>query len=459
MLVSSLGRAMVNEQQRQLLLDRVHELVDAGAIRDAYLVLHLSHPADQADVIERIDEEERTELLKLFHPEEFAEVIEYLDEEVRSRITRALPPEVLAPLLDQMDEDIAADIVQDLPEDQQSTVVQLLEEPQFVQELLTYPEESAGGRMLTDVVALRRDWTVDDALRFLRQEVEDADQPFYLYVVDDDGKLAGVVSLRAIVTSTPETPIAAITSPTAYSVRVDEDQEIAAERMRHYGLLALPVIDEENRLRGVITIDRVLDVQVEEATEDMLRLAGLSDEERLFRPLRQGVPPRLGWLSVNLITAFLAAATVSFFEGTIEDFAALAVFMPIVAGMGGNAGIQTITLVVRAVALGEVDVRDVSRVLRHELTIAAIKGVFIGSMTGLIAYIWMDNAWLGLVVGVALMANIANATVAGVLVPLGLRRVGADPALASGIIVTMLSDVLGFFIFLGLATLLISQLL
>jgi magnesium transporter len=312
--------------------------------------------------------------------------------------------------------------------------------------------------MMTDVVALHRNWTVEDALQFLRREVEDVDQPFYLYVVDEDDTLRGVVSLRSIVTSTPETPIAAITSEEVYSVRVDEDQEIAAERMRHYGVLALPVVDAGNHLRGVITIDRVLEVQVEEATEDMLLLAGLSDEERLFRPLREAVPPRLGWLSINLVTAFLAAGTVNVFEDTIAKVAMLAVFMPIVAGMGGNAGIQTITLVVRSIALGEIEVRDGKRVLEHEITIAVIKGVFLGIVTGLIALLWKGNAWLGLVVGIALVANIINATVAGVLVPLTLRRLKLDPALASGVIVTTFSDVMGFFVFLGLATVLISKL-
>jgi magnesium transporter len=239
---------------------------------------------------------------------------------------------------------------------------------------------------------------------------------------------------------------------------VDEDQEIAAERMRHYGLLALPVVDDANRLRGIITIDRILEVQVEEATEDILRLAGLDDEERLFRPLREAVPPRLAWLSVNLVTAFLAAATVSLFEGTIERVAALAVFMPIVAGMGGNAGIQTITLVVRSIALGEIDYRDANQVLKHEAVIAVIKGVVIGVATAILAWAWMGSPWLGLVVGLALLANIANATIAGVLVPLGLRRVNADPALASGVIVTTFSDVMGFLVFLGLAALLVDKL-
>jgi magnesium transporter len=391
-------------------------------------------------------------------PDQLAETLEYLDEELRGELLADLPARQLAPILDQLDEDVAADIVQDLEPEQAREVLPLLEWRQYVEELLDYPEDSAGGRMSVDVVALQRRWTVEEAINFLRHEAPDDNHPFYLYVVDDVGKLAGNVSLRSLVTAAPETPIAAITNEEILSVQTLEDQEVAAERMRHYNLLALPVVDADNRLRGVITADDVLDVQVEEATEDIYRLAGLPEEERIFRPIREAAPPRLAWLMLNLITAFLAAATVSLFEGTIEEVAALAVFMPMVAGMGGNAGIQTITLVVRSIALGEIDAADATRVLKHEAVIAMIKGAVIGCFVGLIAYVWKGNAWLGLIVGVAMLANIANATLVGVLVPLFLRRLRLDPALASGVIVTTFSDVVGFFVFLGLGALLVDRL-
>jgi len=241
-------------------------------------------------------------------------------------------------------------------------------------------------------------------------------------------------------------------------VQASEDQEIAAERMRHYNLLALPVIDAAGKVRGVITADDVLDVQVQEATEDFNRLVGLPEEERIFRPIREAVPPRLAWLMINLFTALMAAATVSIFEGTIERVAVLAVFMPVVAGMGGNAGIQTITLVVRSIALGEIEPRDAMDVLRHEAIIAFIKGVVMGVVVGVIALVWQGNAWLGLIVAVAMLANIVNATLAGVMVPLVLKRLRLDPALASGVMVTTFSDVVGFFVFLGLGAIFVDQL-
>jgi magnesium transporter len=306
-------------------------------------------------------------------------------------------------------------------------------------------------------VALQRRWTVEEAINFLRSESPDNTHPFYLYVVDDEGKLIGTVSLRSLVTATPETPIAAITLEDVLSVRTTEDQEVAAERMRHYNLLALPVVDQEDRLRGVITADDVLDVQVEEATEDIYRLAGLAEEERIFRPLREAVPQRLAWLSLNLTTALVAAAVVSAFEGTIERVAVLAVFLPLVGAMAGNAGLQTLTLVVRSIALGEIEPRDGMRVIRHEGAIAVINGFAIGTTVGLLAYVWKGNDWLGLIVGFALIANIGTAMMTGVLLPMTLRRLNVDPALASGVIVTF-ADVMGFLIFLGLGALLVERL-
>ena len=449
---------MANQDQIETSRELLEQMVEAEDYAAAARLLDDLHGADEADLLEELAREPREAIVKLLSPEQFAEALEYLDEDLRTELLADLEPEQLAPILNELDEDIAADIVQDLEPKQAQEVVPLLEYRESVKELLDYPEDSAGGRMSVDIVALQRRWTVEEAINFLRSETPDDTHPFYLYVVDDEGKLIGTVSLRGLVTAAPEMPIAAITREEILSVGVTEDQEVAAERMRHYNLLALPVVDAGNRLRGVITADDVLDVQVEEATEDIYRLAGLPEEERIFRPIREAAPPRLAWLMINLVTATLAAVTVSLFEGTIERVAALAVFMPMVAGMGGNAGIQTITLVVRSIALGEIDAHDAMRVLRHEAIIALIKGVVLGCIVGVMAYVWMGNTWLGLIVGFAMLANIANATVVGVMVPLVLKRLRLDPALASGVIVTTFSDVVGFFVFLGLGALLVERL-
>jgi magnesium transporter len=449
---------MVHEEHSENLRDLINDLVEREQLHDALGLLVNRHPADQADLIEHLERDAQEQIVRALTPEQLGELLEYLEEDLRAGLLADLPVDELVPVLNQVDEDVAADVLQDLPPERAKQVVPRLEWRQYVEELLSYPEESAGGRMSTEVVALRREWTVEEAIWFLRREPLDADQPFYLYVVDRNQRLLGIVPMRPLLTSAPYVSIDSIMRPDVISVHASEDQEVAAELMRRYNLLALPVVDGEDRLVGVITADNVLDVQVEEATEDMFRLAGLPEEERIFRPIRQAVPPRLTWLLINLVTAFLAATTVSAFEGTIQEVAALAIFMPMVAGMGGNAGIQTITLVVRSIALGEIEVRDAMRVLKHEAVIALIKGVVIGVIVGVIAWAWQESAWLGLVVGLALLANIANATLAGVMVPMALKRLRADPALASGVIVTTFSDAVGLLVFLGLATLLIARL-
>jgi magnesium transporter len=323
--------------------------------------------------------------------------------------------------------------------------------------LLRHPDETAGGRMTTDFVALHRMWTVDEALSYLRRTKPEAEQVYYLYVVDDDHRLEGVVSLRQLVVSAPEERIGGLMTPEVVSVRTAEDQEEVLRRVQHYNFVAVPVVDEERHLVGVVSVDDLMDVAQEEATEDMFLMAGLSEDESLLRPAVRSVAPRLSWLLVNLLTAFAAAAVVNTFEGTIERVAALAVFMPIIAGMGGNAGIQTITLVVRSLALGEVELRDVRRVLARELAIGITNGVTIGLLLGVLAYLWKDNVGLGVVAGTAMLLNMTTAVTAGVLVPLTLRWLRLDPALASGVFVTMFTDVMGFFFFLGLATLLVER--
>ena len=446
---------MTNQEQMRSLRQRLHDLLRANKLAEAAELLASHHPADQAQIIEKQEEEMRRQLLHSLSSAELAGILEYLDKRLRADLVSNLSPSVLAPVLERVDEDVAADIVQDLSPEQATEVAHMLRES--VQELLGYAEQSAGGRMSANYVALKPGWTVDESIEFLRREAPDETHPFYLYVVDDDGHLTGTVSLRRLVTARPETSIGAIMQDEVRLVLVSEDQELVAERMRRYNLLALPVVDDEFRLRGVVTADDVMDVLVEEATEDIYRLAGLAEEERIFRPVKEALPPRLGWLMLNMVTALLAALVVSLFEGTIERVAVLAVFLPMVGGMAGNAGLQTLTLVVRSIALGEVEAGDGMRVLRREATIALINGLIIGSCVGFVAWMWKGNAWLGFIVGAALLANIGNAVISGVFVPFTLRRFKLDPALASGVIVT-LADVVGFLFFLGLAALLVSKL-
>jgi magnesium transporter len=449
---------MVQQDQFEELRDSIAELVQDGLTEQAVLRLLELHPADQADIVEDLDREVVEPLFAALNTDQKAELLEYLQDELRGDLAGELTASELAPVLDQLDEDVAADIVQDLEPEQQQAVVSLLEERDDIAEILSYPEESAAGRMSTEFVALHRRWTVDEAIAFLRSEIEDADQTFYLYVVDDDERLIGVVGLRNLITASPDTPIAAIASENFRSVGALEDQEVAAERMRHYNLLALPVVDEENRLIGVITADDVLDVQVEEATEDMLRMAGVGVQERAFSPVLESARRRIPWLTFNMAWAFAGAVIIGIFNGTLETLPTLAIFMPMIAGQAGNAGIQTATIVVRAISLDEVHPNDMIALLRKEWLLGAIKGSLFGGALLLVAWVTQSSLTFGLVAGGAMFLNMFVASTTGVVIPLTLRRIGMDPAMIAGVFDTMLTDLFGFMIYLGLATIFITQL-
>jgi len=278
-------------------------------------------------------------------------------------------------------------------------------------------------------------------------------------VLDRNGRLIGVVNLRALILAEPGQTIEEVMRRDVISVRVDMDQEEVAQIFARYDLLALPVVDHEDRLVGMVTVDDVVDVLEEEATEDIYHLAQVSPNSQVFAPVKDALRARLPWLYVNLVTAFMASSVVAFFEDTIAAVAMLAVFMPIVAGQGGNAGNQTMTIIVRSLALGEIDVKSAWRAMRHEFVIGIFNGLSLGIMVGLIAWLWQGNATLGLVIGLAMLGNHIVAALAGVLVPTTLKRLGFDPALASSIFVTTATDVMGFALFLGLATLLIRRIM
>jgi magnesium transporter len=299
--------------------------------------------------------------------------------------------------------------------------------------------------------------TVGEAITEM-QNARDVEMVFYLYVVDERRHLVGVVSLRRLLLVSPETPLKRIMTADLLSVRVDTDQEEVARLVASYNLLAIPVVDEENKLVGVITVDDVIDVIKDEATEDIYRLAGVAGDERPFTPASESLRKRLPWLGVNLVTAFMAASVVALFEGTISQITALAVFMPIVAGMGGNAATQTLTVIVRGIALGELSWSNSRKALMKEAVVGVGNGLVLGVVAAVVAWTTRGSPVLGLVLCAAMIINMFVAATAGTLVPLGLRAVNVDPALASSVFITTLTDVFGFFAFLGLATLFMSYL-
>jgi magnesium transporter len=449
---------MVSEEHLENLVDVISEMVESGQPEGAIALLSNRHPADQADLLEELDDDVVDRLLASLNPDQAADIFENLDEEIRTRLVSRMSPGTLAPILDRVEEDVEADIVQELPKQQAEALLPLLEDREVVEELLTHGEESAGGRMSPDVLALQRDWTVDQTIDYLRSQKPDAEHPYYLYVVDGEGSLQGIVSLRDLIVSSPASRLEEVMTPDVISIAAGTDQEIAAERMRHYNLMALPVVDEEGRLLGVITADDVLDVQVEEATEDIYRMAGVGVKEWAFSPVLESASRRVPWLAFNMIWAFAGAAIISIFQDTISRAAAIAVFMPMIAGQAGNAGIQTATIVVRSMALGELDWGDVGRVMRKEWLLGLIKGTIFGSVLGLIAWLWKGDEWLGFIAAAAMFLNMFVASTTGVIIPMTLRRLGIDPATIAGVFDTMVTDLMGFLIYLGLATVFITKL-
>ncbi len=392
-------------------------------------------------------------------PAELAvEVLEHMDPEDASALLARLRKGEAADFVEEMWPDKAVDVLEELPPSVREEVLSRVEpaEARVIRELIAYPHDTAGGLMSPDVVALPEDLTVEEAIERLRQMADEAETLYYAYVVDEDRQLRGVLSMRDLILSPPKTPIREILRRDVVTVPVDADAEEVARIFDRYHFLALPVVDAEGRLLGIVTFDDVIDAIREEETEDMQRLVGVAPEDKALDPWHESLRRRLPWLLINLVTAFAAAAVVALFEGTIAKVTALAVLMPIIAGQGGNAGSQTVTVVVRGIALGEVRPGEGWRIVLKEGLLGAIHGLIIGAIVALIAYLWQGDPMLGAVVALAMIFNLIMAGVFGALIPLGLRFLGADPALASTIFLTTVTDICGFFFLLGLGTLLLS---
>jgi magnesium transporter len=438
------------------LLDELHGLLaagDANALRER---LGAIHPADLAAVLRELPIDERVTLFRLLPREQAGAALSEMDNESLLALVQALDQGEVSEILDQMPPDEAADVVETLPEEQAEQILDRMPEAESeeIQELLQYGESTAGGIMTPEFVAVHEDMTIGQALDQIRKAVT-RDGVFYVYVVDDHDHLVGLVPLRRLITADPATPIRMIRRPDVISVSADTDQEEVARLVTKHNLMAVPVVDRQNRLIGTITVDDVIDVIHEEATEDIHKLAGVAGDETIFDPPTKVVRRRLFWLLVNLPTAVLAASVVALFEPAIKELAVLAVFMPIVAGMGGNAGIQTFTVIVRAIALGDVTLANTRKVLAREAIIGFANGVGTGLVAGAIAYVWKGNALLGVILALAMITNMLVAALAGTLIPIALKLLRVDPAVATGVIVTTFTDCAGFLSFLGLATVLL----
>ena len=439
-----------------LIVRQVRQLMENGREADAVALLAHVHPADQADVIERVGRSVFEAALRHLSAGESALILENLTEPQRSTFLARVDPDLLAAILDELPQRATTDILQGLPVEHSARVLALLEDGRAIGRLLNFPRDSAGG-LMTPVVSLLRDsWTVGDAIAYLRQQ-ESASEEQEFFVVDGANRLRGAVTPVALLLSRPTDPISQIMRTDIIAMSASDQASEASARLRRYDLRAVPVVSDEGVLIGTISATQGLEARIAQDTQEMYGIANLSADESVQQSARAAFPGRLFWLTVNLGTVLLAAATVGAFQSTISRAAAIAVFMPVVVGMGGNSATQIVTLVVRALSLQEMGTRHVMDILRKECVLAAGNALVLGGGVGIAAWLWQGNEWLGLIVAIAMSANLLLAGVAGVLVPVGIKLMRSDPALSSAIIVTTFTDVIGFLVLLGLATLLISQ--
>ena len=435
--------------------ERIAAILAAVEAQDAHQVntlLEPVHPADIADLLEQISDTERAALMALWQGSIDGDILAELDENIREDIIESLNPAQLAVAVRDMDSDDVVDLVEDLDEPQQEAVLEALEDAEraVVQHSLSYPENSAGRLMQREVVMTPNHWSVGEAIDFMRKAKDLPEQFYHLIMVDARIRPVGYVTLGRLLSAPRKMPLSEITEESFQSIRADTPEAEVAYKFNQYHLISAPVVDADDRLVGVITIDDAMGVLDAEHEEDILRLAGVG-ESSLSDGAIETTKRRLPWLAVNLGTAILASIVIAQFEAVLAQVVALAVLMPIVASMGGNAGTQSLTVAVRALATKDLTPSNVWRVIRREVLVSLFNGLIFAAAMGLICYIWFGSAVLAMVLGVAMIINLAVAGLAGVMIPLALTRYKIDPALASGAFVTTVTDVVGFWAFLGLA--------
>jgi len=410
------------------------------------------HPADQAKMFYALKMDQQEVLLEQMEIPEIADIFDELEDKQTLTAARNLPLPFLADIIDDMDPDEAADLLGDLSGQDVRKTISLMEEPEEVLPLLRYADETAGGRMTTDFLLLGPEDSADSAIQYLRSAGLETDIPYYLFVVNTEKELLGVVGLRELICADPGQIISDIMDSNVISVEAMQDQEEAAQVMKHYDLQALPVLNNLDQLVGVISHDDILDVLVDESTEDIYRLASVSDntlepESGLFLQLKG----RLPWLLLNTITALIGSWVISNFGDLFVQVAVLAFFQSVVAAQGGNAASQNVAMIVRSLALGKVNPKQIIPILFRQILVGMFLGTMIGLIVGIGVGFWQANPYLGIVLGLALLGNMLVASIVGTLAPLILEFTGQDPALASSVLVTAITDSIGFLIFLSLA--------
>jgi len=449
------------EQKLKILLDTVQKLIRRGAFPNLTKVIDKTHPADIAHLFRYLDLKEQRILFNLIEDAETrAYVLSELDHASGAQILEHLEKETITEILQEMPYDDAVDIIRNMPEEQAEQILHIMEDEhsEEIEELLKYGEDTAGGIMATEIFSLKEEITVREAIGAL-QEAEDVEMVFYLYVTDDHNHLVGVLSLRQLLTVPPSTLLRDVMTTDVISVRTDMDQEEVARVVEKYNILAVPVVDEGNKLMGIITVDDVIDVMRQEATEDFYKMAGSSDEELLYGNRSLKIARlRLPWLITNLFGGVVTGYLMWLFKITLKEVIALISFIPVITGMGGNVGGQSATIVVRGFATGRIDMSTLRQVFFKELRVGLVMGSVCGVTIGLVAFGWHHNPYLGIVVGLAMMIAMTVASTMGVLAPTFFKRVGIDPAIASTPFVQTANDITGILIYFGMATLFLSLL-
>lgn len=435
---------------------RVASIIEAVEAGDAAAVTSLMEPlhaADIADLLEQIGAADRKALIALWSGEIDGEILSEISDAIREEVVALLPREVLADAMRELDTDDVVDILEDLEDDQQEAILEALDDVDrvAVEQAMSYPEYSAGRLMQREVVVAPEHWTVGEAIDYLRNADVLPDQFYHVILVDPRMMPLGYATLGRILSAKRTTALRDLLEPSFRTVRATDPEADVAYIFNQYHLISCPVVDAGDRLVGVITIDDAMNVLDEEHQEDMLRLAGVGDESAISDRVLETARQRLPWLFVNLMTAILASLVIAQFEDAIARLVALAVLMPIVASMGGNAGTQSLTVAVRALATRDLTGANMGRVIWRETAVGLLNGLFFAAVMGAVSWFWFSDAMLGVVIGAAMIVNLLVAGMAGIMVPVMMEKAGVDPALASGTFVTTVTDVVGFFVFLGLA--------
>ena len=428
--------------------------VQSGAVHRLRALVAPLHPADQADLLERLPTSSATAMVRLLGDHLDAETLTYVDETTREAIIAAIGTDGLARQLRDLSTDDAINIIEELEQDDLQDVLAALsaEDRVLVEEGLSFPEDSAGRLMQREIVTVPSFWTVGQTIDFLRSGKSEIEDFYLIFVIDPSRKPLGEIALSRLLCAQRPTRVSELMDTDFRSIPIDMDQEEVAVLFRRYGMVSAGVVDPHNRLVGVITNDDVIDVIDEEAEEDLLALAGVGDAS-LRSGLWETIQGRSSWLFINLLTAVMASAVIGVFDTTIKQLVALAILMPIVASMGGNAGTQTMTVAVRAIALRQLDAAATRQFVLRELIVATANGLLFAALAAGLSYFWFGDQNIAILMAVAMMANLLVAGLSGTFVPVGLMRVGVDPAVASSVFVTTITDVVGFFVFLGLAAL------